>query len=101
VTRVEDAAMWLDDGTGAARVFLPAALGLPLPPAMAGQVWRVTGVVVENTPADAVVPRFRLQPRGASDLEQQAGAGWMPYVPAPLTPTPLVPTPEPTETAVP
>ncbi len=97
VTRVEAGALWLDDGSGPARVFFAAATGLPRPPAQVGQTWRIIGAVVEATSSGATAPNFRLQPRAAADVAQLVDGQLIPYVPA-GTATPTPEAPEPTAT---
>jgi len=92
VTAVDESALWLDDGSGPARVFFAAATGLPRPPAQVGQTWRVIGAVVEFTTTGASAPNFRLQPRAAADVAQIMAGLAVPYVPAgTATPTPEAP----------
>jgi hypothetical protein len=100
VTELEPDAFWIDDGSGAARVFFAAATGVERPPVALGQTWEITGVVVENTLATSTGPRYRLQPRFASDVAQVVDGVLVPYVPAPDA-SPAIETPEPTETAGP
>jgi hypothetical protein len=98
VTRLEASAMWLDDGSGPARVFFAASTGLPRPPAALGDTFTITGAVVEFTTGAA--PNFRLQPRAASDVLQVINGTPVPYIPSDA-PTPSPEQPEPTETAEP
>ncbi|MCC7361857.1 MAG: lamin tail domain-containing protein [Anaerolineales bacterium] len=94
VLRLEESALWLDDGSGPARVFFAAATGLPRPAAHAGETWRVTGVVVEFTTSSAAAPNFRLQPRAAADVARIVDGVALPYVPADVaSPTPEPPDP--------
>src|SRR5690606_22748689 len=89
VTRLEPQAFWLDDGSGPVRVFFAAAAGVPRPPVRLGQLWRVTGIVMEVAPFSAANPRYRLQPRFASDLAQEVNGTRVPYIVTPAaTPTP-------------
>jgi hypothetical protein len=97
VTALETNAFWLDDGSGAARVFLAAGTGLARPDLHTGETWQVTGVVVENTTAGAAAPVYRLQPRFAADLSQIVAGQAQPY--APGTAAPATDAPEPTATA--
>jgi hypothetical protein len=99
VTQVEESAVWLDDGSGPARVFFAAATGLPRPPAQVGETWRVIGAVVEFT-SGASAPNFRLQPRGAADVAQIVDGRAIAYVPA-GTATPTLEPAEPTATSEP
>jgi hypothetical protein len=99
VIEVESSALWLDDGTGPARVFFPAAAGVPRPPATLGDIFTITGAVVEAT-SSGNPPNFRLQPRSAADVVQVVNGVPVLYVPA-GTPTPSPEPPEPTETAEP
>ncbi len=100
VTQVDASALWLDDGSGPARVFFAAATGLPRPPAQVGQTWRVIGAVVEATSSDATAPNYRLQPRSAADVAQIVNGVALPYVPAGAA-TPTLEAPEPTATPEP
>ena len=95
VTRVEAQAFWLDDGSGPVRVFFATAAGVPRPPVRVGQVWRVTGIVMEVAPNSATNPRYRVQPRFASDLAQVVDGVDVPYA---VTPVVVVVTPEATAT---
>jgi hypothetical protein len=100
VTKLEPDAFWIDDATGSARVFFAAATGLERPPVHSGEIWEVTGAVVENTIATSSGPRYRLQPRFASDLARVVDGQVVPYVPVPATPE-ATETVEATETAEP
>jgi hypothetical protein len=100
VTKLEPDAFWIDDGTGAARVFFAASTGLERPPVQAGEIWEVTGVVVENTIATSSGPRYRLQPRWAGDLARVVDGEHVVYVPAAGT-VEVTETVEATETAEP
>jgi hypothetical protein len=100
VIEVEAQALWLDDGGGPARIFFAAAAGVARPAAGLGETWRVTGVVVEFTPAGSAGPRYRLQPRWAADLARIVAGQAVPYFPA-ASATPGAEAPEPTATAVP
>ena len=95
VVRLEASALWLDDGSGPARVFFAASTGLPRPAAHAGETWRVTGVVVEFTTGEAAAPNFRLQPRAAADVAQMVDGVAIPYGPVDdgsVAPEPVEPT---------
>jgi hypothetical protein len=94
VTQLASGGFELDDGSGAARVFFVTSTRLARPPARVGELWSVTGVVVENTPSRAPQPLYRLQPRFAADLAQLVDGQAVPYVPA-ATATPAGETPEP------
>jgi hypothetical protein len=100
VTRLETSALWLDDGSGPARVFFAAVTGLPRPPAALGDTFTITGAVVEFTTSGADAPNYRLQPRSASDVIQVINGTPVPYVPG-GTPSPDTEAPEPTATAEP
>jgi hypothetical protein len=100
VTRLEAEAFWLDDGSGAARVFFAAATGLARPALQLGENWQVSGVVVVNTTANSSGPRYQLQPRDAADLAQIVGGQAIPYVPPAATAMPTA-TPEATATVEP
>ncbi len=97
VTQLESDAFWLDDGSGAARVFLTAGTGLARPGLSVGETWQVSGVVVENTTAGSAAPAYRLQPRFAADLARIVDGQAQPY--APGTAVAPADTPEPTATA--
>lgn len=103
VVKLEAQGFWLDDGSGAARVFFAAATGVKRPPVKRGEVWVITGVIVENTTASAAAPRYRLQIRFVSDYLKLTDAAGN----SALTPTPVLndvvenPTEEPTATAQP
>jgi len=105
VVRLESGAFWIDDGSGPTRVFFSSTTGVRRPKVRRGETWMITGVVVEYTTVRDKEPRFRLQPRFASDVTQLTNRRGVPL----LTPTPelteipteLSPTEEPTETAEP
>jgi len=101
VTRLESEAFWLDDGSGAARVFLAAGTGLARPGLRLGETWQASGVVVENTTAGSAQPAYRLQPRFAADLARIAAGQAQPYAPgtAAATLAAASDTPEATATA--
>jgi hypothetical protein len=99
VVGLEPDAFRLDDGSGAARVFLAAGTGLARPPMQLGQLWQVTGVVVENATASSPAPAYRLQPRFAGDLAQIVNGQAVPYAPAAAALATA--TPEATETTQP
>src|SRR6185436_4042497 len=105
VVRLESSAFWIDDGSGAMRVFFSSTTGMRRPKVRRGETWTVTGVVVEYTTARDKEPRFRLQPRFASDVVQLTNRRGVPLLtPTPETtefPTEFSPTEEPTETAEP
>ena len=97
VTALETDAFWLDDGAGAARVFIAAGTGLARPNLQMGETWQVSGVVVENTTASSAAPAYRLQPRFAADLARIVAGQAQPYAPGTLAAA--TDTPEPTATA--
>ena len=97
VTALETDAFWLDDGSGAARVFFAAGTGLARPSLHTGETWQVSGVVVENTTASSAAPAYRLQPRFAADLARIVAGQAQPYAPGTLAAA--TDTPEPTATA--
>jgi len=101
VTRLESDAFWLDDGSGAARVFLTASTGLARPSLRLGETWQASGVVVENTTAGAAQPAYRLQPRFAADLARIVAGQAQPYAPGTsvATQAAAADTPEATATA--
>ncbi len=88
VTQLEGSGFRLDDGAGSARVFFASDTQLTRPPAHVGDIWSVTGVVVENTTASSPQPSYRLQPRFAADLAQWIDGQAVPYVPAAVAPEP-------------
>ncbi len=96
VVRLESQAMWLDDGSGATRVFFSAAAGVKRPKVKRGEVWRVTGIVIEHTLARDLAPKYRLQPRALFDVAQITNSLGAPLVETPV-PTEM-PTEEPTAT---
>jgi len=100
VTRLEASALWLDDGSGPARVFFAASTGLPRPPAALGDTFTVTGAVVEFTTSGAAAPNYRLQPRSAADVLQVINGTPVPYLPGDAPALDAEP-PEPTATAEP
>jgi hypothetical protein len=100
VMRLEASALWLDDGSGPARVFFAAATGLPRPPAALGDSFTITGAVVEFTTSGALARNYRLQPRSAADVVLIVNGAPAPYVPG-ATPVPQSEPLEATETAEP
>jgi hypothetical protein len=100
VVRLETSAIWIDDGSGPARVFFSAAAGLSRPPVQRGETWRVTGVVVEYTIATSSAPRYRLQPRDTGDFVRLSGPGVC-CAPVTVSDDEDRGTPQPTETAQP
>lgn len=97
VTALEADAFWLDDGSGAARVFFAAGTGLARPDLHTGETWQVSGVVVENTSASSAAPAYRLQPRFAADLARLVAGEAQPYTPGTAAAAGEIP--EPTATA--
>ncbi len=83
VVKVEENALWLDDGTGRARVFFGAATGVEVPPVRSGQVWRATGVVGEYTISTSLRPGYRLRVRFEEDVVKvrESGGGLLPESP--------------------
>ncbi len=96
VAELETGAFWIDDGSGAARAFFSAYTGLARPAVRRGETWAVTGVVVEYTTVRDSVPRYRLQPRFATDVAQRTDSRGAP-VPV-STPQPAEVFVEPTPT---
>ena len=101
VTAVEPQAFWLDDGSGAVRVFFSAVTDLQRPMVQRGEIWQVTGVALEQTLARDEKPRFRLQVRFAADAVQLTTVRGAPFVAETPAPTEIPPTAEPTETLEP
>jgi len=97
VTKLESQAFWLDDGSGPRRVFFSAATGLQRPKVKRGEIWRVTGMVIEHTTSRDTAAKYRLQPRFAFDVTQLTTRFGAPLV---ETPVPAEPpsTEEPTAT---
>jgi len=105
VVQLESQAFWIDDGSSPTRVFFSAFTGLARPRVRRGEIWSVTGVVVEFTTVRDVSPRYRLQVRYDSDavpLTDQRGARLVTETPQPagVFEEPI-PTEEPTATAEP
>jgi hypothetical protein len=99
VVRLEAQAFWIDDGAGPARVFFSAFTGLARPPVRRGEVWSVTGVVVEFTTVRDPAPRYRLQVRFGADAAQLTNRLGQPMPTSTPLPTQALalPTEEPTE----
>ncbi|WP_423224762.1 lamin tail domain-containing protein [Candidatus Amarolinea aalborgensis] len=70
VVRLSSGAMWLDDGSGAVRVFVPSTAPFKRPAARRGQRWTVTGVVSQYGSKAPFTDGYRLLPRTARDLQQ-------------------------------
>jgi hypothetical protein len=103
VVRLESQAFWLDDGSGAMRVFFSTLAGWSRPRVRRGEWVTVTGVVTEATTARDTVQKFRVQPRTPADVFRAVEPGPA-MTPAP-EPTEIlvepIPTEEPTATAEP
>lgn len=96
VVRLETNAVWLDDGSGRARVYFRSSIGFRRPPMRQGQFWRITGIVSEFTTSASNAPGYRVLVRFESDVVRVTEAG------LPLTPEPgemEEPTEEPTQVA--
>jgi hypothetical protein len=100
VVRLESQAFWLDTGAATVRVFFPSSTGLRRPKVTRGQVWSVTGVLVEMAATRTRAAGYQLQPRFASDLQPLTGIAPPTVTPAPHE-TLIAPTEEPTATAGP
>jgi hypothetical protein len=97
VAQLETGAFWVDDGSGAARAFFSAYTGLARPAVRRGETWTVTGVVVEYTTARDAAPRYRLQPRFATDVAQHTDSRGVPVPPSTPQPTEIFVEPIPTD----
>ncbi|MBI3362416.1 MAG: hypothetical protein HY023_15050, partial [Chloroflexi bacterium] len=96
VVRLESNAVWLDDGSGRARVFFRSSLGFRRPHMRRGQFWQITGIVGEYTTSRSDAPGYRVLPRFEADAVRVTATGLS------LTPEPDIteePTDEPTEIA--
>jgi hypothetical protein len=69
VVRLESTAFWLEAGGGPVRVFFASTTGLKRPRVARGDVWSVTGVVVEMSATTTRAAGYQLQPRFASDVQ--------------------------------
>jgi len=69
VVKLSSGTMWLDDGSGAVRVFVPSSALFKRPAARRGQRWTVTGVVSQYGSKAPFTDGYRLLPRTARDLQ--------------------------------
>ncbi|MCS6910302.1 MAG: lamin tail domain-containing protein [Anaerolineales bacterium] len=74
VVRLESSAFWLDDGSGAVRVFFASTTGVRRPKVARGQLWTVTGIVTEMSATRTRAAGWQLQPRFANDAQPTSGA---------------------------
>jgi hypothetical protein len=100
VTRLEAQAFWISTPEGVVRVFFPASTGLRRPKVARGQVWSVTGVLVEMAATRTRAAGYQLQPRFAGDVLLLTGSAPPTVTPAPNE-TLMAPTEEPTATLEP
>ena len=106
VVRLESNAFWIDDGSGAARVFFRSSTGVLRPKVRRGQIWSATGIVSEFTTRTSRAAGHRLLVRYVADVFRVTGEGiandTVPTATSPPDGTPFsTALPEPTDTAVP
>ncbi len=70
VVQLGAGALWLDDGSGQARVFVSSSAAFKRPPARRGQFWVVTGVVSQYGSKAPFSDGYRLLPRTVRDFQQ-------------------------------
>jgi hypothetical protein len=75
VVRLEATAFWIDDGSGAVRIFFKSTTGVARPKVRRGQVWTATGILSEYTTRTSRARGFRIMVRFASEVFQAGGAG--------------------------
>ncbi len=97
VVKLESTAFWLDAGAGPVRVFFAASTGVRRPKVARGDIWTVTGVVVEMTATKTRAAGYQLQPRFAADVQPVRAR----YVAAPEAETPTPPEETPPDEAAP
>ena len=104
IVRLESNAFWIDDGSGAARIFFRTSLEFEMPKVKRGQVWSIIGVVGEFTTRESESKGHRVLVRFESDLKLINKQNEIndPAPTATSLPEDLItPTLEPTETNVP
>lgn len=101
VVKLESTAFWLDSGAGPVRVFFSSTTGLRRPKVARGDVWTVTGVVVEMAATKTRAAGFQLQPRFAADVVPVRARYRQPVMTETPPPTEIPPIEEPTATLEP
>ncbi len=69
VVKLSSGTMWLDDGSGAVRVFVSSSAPFKRPAARRGQRWTVTGIISQYGSKAPFTDGYRLLPRSARDLQ--------------------------------
>ncbi len=68
IVRLQGSSLWLDDGSGVARITVPAAAGFKRPRMQRGEFWAVTGIVSQYGLRAPFNDGYRVLVREASDL---------------------------------
>ena len=68
IVRLQGSSLWLDDGSGVARITVPAAAGFKRPRMQRGEFWSVTGIVSQYGLRVPFTDGYRVLVREASDL---------------------------------
>jgi len=75
VVRLEANAFWIDDGSGAARIFFLSSTGVERPQVRRGQIWSAVGIVGEYTTRTSHAKGYRVMIRFAADVWRVEGEG--------------------------
>ncbi len=68
VVKLESSAFWLETGAGPVRVFFASSTDLKRPKVARGDVWTVTGLVLEQTATKTRAAGWQVQPRFMTDV---------------------------------
>lgn len=89
VMEIRGASFYLDDGSGAARVFVRDSTGIPRPPLEIGDRAEVIGIVSQYAQSAPFEGGYRLLPRYASDIVREASRRSSAPTPRPTIATPV------------
>jgi hypothetical protein len=74
IVRLAGSSLWLDDGSGPARITVPTAAGFKRPRMQRGQFWSATGIVSQYGTRAPFTDGYRLLVRVSSDLNASRAA---------------------------